>query len=83
MRCIHALPFVSLTDSLVCRADEAEEVRKLGMGRLLADVSTKMQKKAINGPKDQMRILVHSTHDTTIAGICATLDVFDERCVAP
>lgn len=50
------------------------------MGRLLADVSNKMQKKVNEGPGDQMRLLVHSTHDTTLAGVCATLDVFDERC---
>lgn len=62
------------------KSDETEEVRRLGMGRLLADVSTKMQKKANEGAGDQMRLLVHSTHDTTLAGICATLDVFDEKC---
>lgn len=64
----------------VARTDETEEVRRLGMGRLLEDVSVKMQNKAREGPEDQMRLLVHSTHDTTLAGICATLDVFDEKC---
>lgn len=51
------------------------------MGRLLEDISTKMQKKVTEGPGDQMRLLVHSTHDTTLAGICASLDVFDEKSV--
>jgi len=58
---------------------ETEEVKRLGMGRLLEDISTKMQKKVNQGPEDPMRLLVHSTHDTTLAGICATLDVFDDK----
>ncbi|KAI0776494.1 histidine phosphatase superfamily [Irpex lacteus] len=58
---------------------DSEEVRRLGMGRLLDDVSTKMQVKANKGSDDPMKILVHSTHDTTLAGICASLDVFDEK----
>ena len=51
------------------------------MGRLLSDVATKMQLKANRGSDDSMRLLVHSTHDTTLAGICASLDVFDEKYV--
>ncbi|KAF7792080.1 hypothetical protein EIP86_003110 [Pleurotus ostreatoroseus] len=58
-------------------ADSTEEVRRLGMGRLLADVSLKMQQQAARD--ETPRILVHSTHDTTLAAICATFDVFDER----
>lgn len=58
-------------------ADSTEEVRRLGMGRLLSDVSLKMQQKATQD--EAPRILVHSTHDTTLAAICATFDVFDER----
>lgn len=61
--------------------DATDEVRRLGMGRLLLDISTKMQRKAAKGDADPMRILVHSTHDTTLAAICASLDVFDERSV--
>ena len=51
------------------------------MGRLLEDLSRKMQHKAVNGNQDPLKILVHSTHDTTIAGLCSTLDVFDDRSV--
>lgn len=61
--------------------DDTEEVRRLGMGRLLEDMSKKMQKKVDHSAEDPMRLLIHSTHDTTLAGICATLDVFDEKCV--
>ncbi|KAJ3820409.1 histidine phosphatase superfamily [Lentinula raphanica] len=59
--------------------DKTEEVRRLGMGRLLDDLSTKMQHKVTNGEKDPLKILVHSTHDTALAGLASTLDVFDEK----
>jgi acid phosphatase len=51
------------------------------MGRLLEDLSRKMQHKAFYGSRDPLKILVHSTHDTAIAGLCSTLDVFDDRSV--
>lgn len=63
------------------------------MGRLLADVSRKMQFKAVESSRSSPsshpptesagheKLLVHSTHDTTLAGMCKTLDVFDDRCV--
>ncbi|KAH7910360.1 histidine phosphatase superfamily [Hygrophoropsis aurantiaca] len=56
-----------------------EESRRLGMGRLLADVSQKMQHKVKKGPQDPMKILVHATHDSTLAALCSTFDVFDEK----
>lgn len=31
------------------------------------------------GPADPLKILVHSTHDTAIAALCQTLDVYDEK----
>jgi acid phosphatase len=49
------------------------------MGRLLADVSQKMQAKIDCDVDDPLKILVHSTHDTSLAAICATLDVFDDK----
>ncbi|KDQ60184.1 hypothetical protein JAAARDRAFT_32565 [Jaapia argillacea MUCL 33604] len=58
---------------------KTEEVRRLGMGRLLGDLSRKMQHKAINGSQDPLKIAIHSTHDTGIAGLCETLDVYDEK----
>lgn len=48
------------------------------MGPLLGDMIHKMQHKVEHGHKDPLKILVHSTHDTAIAGLCSTLDVFDE-----
>ncbi|KAF8801095.1 phosphoglycerate mutase-like protein [Phlegmacium glaucopus] len=59
--------------------DKTEEVRRLGMGRLLEDLSRKMHHKAIYGSQDPLKILVHSTHDTALAGLCSTFDVFDDR----
>ena len=60
-------------------ADKTEEVRRLGMGKLLEDMSRRMQSKVDRGLGDPLKILVHSTHDTGIAAICATLDVFDDK----
>lgn len=59
--------------------DRTEEVRRLGMGRLLSDVSEKMSSKAEKGASDPMKILIHSTHDTTLSGLLSTLDVYDDR----
>lgn len=53
------------------------------MGRLLADISKKMEKKVQKGDSDPLKILVHSTHDTAIAALCSTLDVFDEQWALP
>ena len=72
---------LSLLAKLKSQTDKTEEVRRLGMGRLLEDLSRKMQHKAVYGSQDPLKILVHSTHDTTIAGLCSTFDVFDERSV--
>jgi len=47
------------------------------MGPLLSDMTRKMQHKV--GNSDSTKILVHSTHDTAIAAMAATLDVFDEK----
>ncbi|KIL63494.1 hypothetical protein M378DRAFT_164353 [Amanita muscaria Koide BX008] len=59
--------------------DKTEEVRRLGMGPLLADLSRKMQSKVDQGAQDPLKLLIHSTHDTTIAALCSTLDVYDEK----
>ncbi|KAI8986698.1 phosphoglycerate mutase-like protein [Trametes punicea] len=60
-------------------ADRTEEVRRLGMGPLLSDLSQKMQAKAEHGDADPTKILIHSTHDTCLAGLSNTLDIFDEK----
>lgn len=70
-----------LLTRLKSQTDKTEEVRRLGMGRLLEDLSRKMQHKAVYGSQDPLKILVHTTHDTAIAALCSTLDVFDDRSV--
>jgi len=49
------------------------------MGRLLDDLQAKMQTKVNLRNRDPLKILVHSAHDTTLAGLCQTLDVFDNH----
>lgn len=61
--------------------DKTEEVRRLAMGRLLDDMQRKMTKKTERGDRDPLKMLVHATHDTAIAGLRSTLDVFDDQCV--
>lgn len=66
------------------RSDKTEEVRRLGMGRLLADLSRKMHLKTnetASTPANERvpKILLHSTHDTALAALANTLDVFDDR----
>ncbi|KAH7882424.1 phosphoglycerate mutase-like protein [Phlebopus sp. FC_14] len=73
---------ISLIESAV--SDEwfsikTEEGRRLGMGRLLSDMTTKMRSKTEEAEKDPLKILVHSTHDSTLAALCSTFDVFDEK----
>ncbi|KAF9226315.1 phosphoglycerate mutase-like protein [Gyrodon lividus] len=58
---------------------KSEEGRRLGMGRLLAEISTKMQNKIIQANKDPSKILVYGTHDSTLAALCSTFDVFDNK----
>ncbi|KAF9255270.1 phosphoglycerate mutase-like protein [Marasmius fiardii PR-910] len=60
-----------------------EEVRRLGIGRLLESLSRKMQHKVDHGDKDPLKMLLHSTHDATLAAVCSTLDVFDDKKVSP
>jgi acid phosphatase len=49
------------------------------MGRLLAEISGKMDRKAAGDDENPQKILIHSTHDTAIAGLLGTLEVFDDR----
>ena len=65
------------------QSDKTEEVRRLAMGRLLDDMSRKMEKKIERGIRDPLKILVHSTHDTAIAGLSSTLEIFEGRRAEP
>jgi len=52
------------------------------MGRLLADISKRMQRKAQLDSKDPVKLLVHTTHDSTLAALLCTFDVFDDKYVS-
>ncbi|KAG1718245.1 phosphoglycerate mutase-like protein [Suillus paluster] len=62
---------------------KSEEGRRLGMGRLLSDVSQKMHNKAhpnlTSKSEDSAKLLVHTTHDSTLAALLCTFDVFDDK----
>lgn len=62
--------------------DKTEEVRRLGMGPLLGNLVKQMQRKIDLGDRDPLKIRIHSTHDTGLAALCATLDVFDNQLVS-
>ena len=49
------------------------------MGPLLHDLQKELERKAALGSEDPSKILIHSTHDITLAGINSALDVFDNR----
>ena len=59
--------------------DKDQEFRRLAMGPLLHDLQQKLTKKAALGSKDPSKILIHSTHDSALAGINSALEVFDNR----
>jgi hypothetical protein len=64
---------------LIYNIDKNPEYRRLAMGPLLDDLQRKMQKKANDGDKERLRLLVYSTHDTALAGLLSSLDTFDHR----
>lgn len=49
------------------------------MGPLLSDLTRKLLNKAEQGDRDPLKVLIHSTHDTSIAALCSTLGVYDNR----
>lgn len=62
------------------------------MGPLLGDLARKLRMKAAASPAQEgghadatngggPKILVHAMHDTGLAGLLATLDVFDDKLV--
>jgi acid phosphatase len=55
------------------------ELRALGVGRVMDDISQKMQRKALKKSEDPLKILVNCTHDTTIAGVLQTFGVYDQK----
>lgn len=48
------------------------------MGRLLSDLSNDMKKK-IEGDAEAKKLMVLSCHDTSLASMLASLDVFEHK----
>jgi acid phosphatase len=49
------------------------------MGRNLGDLQARLHNKAAQGVNDPLKIAVLVCHDTSIAGMLSSLDVFDNR----
>jgi len=58
---------------------KTEEVRRLAMGRILAEISGKMNRQVTEDGGNRSKVLIYSTHDTGIAGLLGTLEAFDDR----
>ncbi|CAO1615430.1 unnamed protein product [Parajaminaea phylloscopi] len=58
--------------------EQRAQYRRLAMGPLLSDLASHLSSAAAGQAKD-LRLGIYSTHDTTLAGIMSTLDVFDRR----
>jgi len=56
-----------------------EEIRRLAQGRLLSELAARMNHKATEGGADPLKLAIHGCHDTSLAGMAQTLDVFDGR----
>lgn len=59
-------------------ADQRSQYRRLAMGPLLEDLADRLSE-AASSKDPKLKLGIYSTHDTTLAGIMSTLDVFDRR----
>ncbi|KAF8601562.1 phosphoglycerate mutase-like protein [Ceratobasidium sp. AG-I] len=60
------------------RGYKDHEFRRLAMGRLLSELSEQMSA-AVNSTTLSSKVRIYACHDTTLAGLCTTLDVFNNR----
>jgi acid phosphatase len=56
-----------------------DQFRRLAMGRFLNELSGRLNDKASKPSSTPLQMAVYSAHDTSIAGVLGTLDVFDNR----
>ncbi|KAG9095684.1 hypothetical protein FRC06_009535 [Ceratobasidium sp. 370] len=77
----HDTTIVNALETAICdewfRGYKNHEFRRLAMGRLLSEMSDQMT--GIARGTNETKIRVNACHDTTLAGLCTTLDVFDNR----
>lgn len=55
------------------------QFRRLAMGRFLDDLALRMGSKATKEESEPLKLAIYSAHDTSLAGLLSTLDVFDQR----
>lgn len=56
-----------------------DQFRRLAMGRFLWELSQRLNAKASRPSATPLQMAVYSAHDTSIAGILGTLDIFNNR----
>lgn len=56
-----------------------QQFRRLAMGRFLGEVSERLNAKAAYPASTPLALAVYSAHDTSIAGVLSTLEVFNNR----
>lgn len=56
-----------------------KQYRRLAMGRFLDDVSDRLNAKASKPSSTPLKLAIYSAHDTSLAGLLSTLDVFDNH----
>jgi len=76
--CFHSLPLPSPSPCRFSGYATSSEFRTLAMGRLLSDLSSSLAT-SVSGSSSSPKLLVSATHDTTLAGMLATLGVFDHK----
>jgi len=59
-------------------AFEDPEMCRLSIGRFLKEIVDNVQKKA--NAKSDLKVIIYSAHDTTVAPLLAALKVFDHKC---
>jgi acid phosphatase len=52
---------------------------RLSMGRLLGDLTSRLQDRITKGTSDQLRLGLYGCHDTTLGGILNALQCFDDK----
>lgn len=56
-----------------------QQFRRLAMGRFFFELSERLNAKAFRPSSTPLALALYSTHDTSLAGILNTLDVFDNK----
>lgn len=55
-----------------------QQYRRLAMGRFLKELSNRVNEK-VSKPSTPLKLAIYSAHDTSLAGLLSSLDVFDNH----